>query len=156
MKETLKHQEVFNLYYGMGKDRSLAKLREKMSSESPYKAFNLKTLQRWSKEFNWQERIIQRDIQVAKGLEKQMLASIVSTKAKYRKEIADSLSVIRAALLMVAKKLKERVIEPEEIGDLQWLTTAQDRLVKLDLLLLGEATAKVEQEVSWKDIMRGD
>ena len=52
----------------------------------------MKTLERWSKEFNWQERIVQRDIEVAKGLEKQQVASIIRTKAKYRKEIRDSLN----------------------------------------------------------------
>ena len=78
-----------------------------MSPERPQGVPSLRTLKRWSKAFNWQERVIQRDIEVARGSEREQIASIIRTKANYRKEIAESLKIIRPALAITVKKLKK-------------------------------------------------
>jgi hypothetical protein len=52
--DTDKSFEAFVLYRDMGASRSLEKLRQKLAKESPnYK----RVLQKWSSDFNWQERV---------------------------------------------------------------------------------------------------
>ncbi len=77
MKETLRHKEAFEYYYSLGTERSFKLV------ESKFKVSNM-SVARWSKEFNWQERIGQRDIEngVTKYSEKSNLGKF---KAKYGK-----------------------------------------------------------------------
>jgi len=67
MKETLKHREVFEFYYSIGDKRNL-------SSVAVQYKFSERSIAKWSKLFNWQERIEQRDIEIGKELEKKTLA----------------------------------------------------------------------------------
>lgn len=109
----------------MGNDRSLVKLKEKlMSSKSPYSVLNLKTFQRWSKAFNWQERIILRDINNGKELEKKVDKAIVNSKADYR-------ALIKKVVQKFEDKLKENKIRIERPEDL-------NVMAKLDLTMMGE------------------
>ena len=50
---------------------------------------------------------MQRDIEIARQLEKKQIASIIQIKGNYRKEIADSLKIIRITLATTVKKLEE-------------------------------------------------
>ena len=125
MKEKLKNKKIFEFYYSMGNDRSLVKLKEKlMSSKSPYSVLNLKTFQRWSKAFNWQERIILRDINNGKELEKKVDKAIVNSKADYR-------ALIKKVVQKFEDKLKENKIRIERPEDL-------NVMAKLDLTMMGE------------------
>ena len=109
----------------MGNDRSLVKLKEKlMSSKSPYSVLNLKTFQIWSKAFNWQERIILRDINNGKELEKKVDKAIVNSKADYR-------ALIKKVVQKFEDKLKENKIRIERPEDL-------NVMAKLDLTMMGE------------------
>ena len=152
MKEELKHKETFEQYYVMGKDRSLAKLREKlMSPESPQKVSSLKTLKRWSKAFNWQERIEQRDIEVSRGLETKTNETIISIKAGFKAEIKAQLNIFKVMLNRLIKKFKEdkegETIEIKKIEDLKVVTDSYEKLIKLYLTLIGEASEIEEIEL---------
>jgi len=46
------------------------KLRDKLHQNSTETAPSLRTLKNWSKAFNWQKRIEQRDIEIGNKLEK--------------------------------------------------------------------------------------
>jgi len=133
MKETLKHKDVFNKYYLMGSNRSLSKLRNILvSPEGTQEVPSLKSLKRWSKAFNWQERIEQRDIENSKKLDKKVNDAVVNSKADYRKLIKETVDLYR-------DKLKEKKIIINRPQDL-------DTLAKLDLTLMGEATEITEQK----------
>ena len=140
MKETLKNKEAFELYYSMGNDRSLAKLKAKlMSSKSPYSVLNLKTFQRWSKNFNWQERIALRDVNNGKELEKKVDKEIVNSKADYR-------ALVKKVVQKFEEKLKDNKIRIERPEDL-------NIMAKLDLVLMGEAPEDKDFviKVEWSD-----
>lgn len=149
MQETLRHKEAFQFYYSLGEKRKCPQVAQEF-------AVSTNSVKKWSKAFNWQERVIQQDIEIARQLEKKQIASVIQTKANYRKEIKSSLGIIKATISTAIenKKLKKE-LSVEDVDDLNRLTLAYERLVKLDLLLLGEATAKVEGELSFRDIMRG-
>mgnify|MGYP000845557772 CR=1 FL=1 len=125
MKETLKQKEAFELYYSLGDKRSLMSVARQCGVSE-------RTVARWSKLFNWQERVEQRDIENARRLEEKTNETVVATKANYRK-------IIKAAIGRWVKRFQGGEIDVESVWDLE-------RLVKLDLLLMGEPTDRSEHE----------
>lgn len=127
MKETLRHREAFEYYYGLGQSRSLVAVASHFGVSE-------RTVARWSKNFAWQERIEQRDIENAKHLEKKTNELVVNEKANYRK-------IIKAAIGDFVKRMAAGDVTVNSVSDLE-------RLVKLDLLLMGEATENNTIEIS--------
>lgn len=156
MKETIGHKQIFEQYFMMGNDRSLVKLRKKlMSSKRPQDVLSLKTLQRWSVTFNWQERIEQRDIEVSRGLEEKTNETVINIKAGFKAEIKIQLSIFKTLLNELIKKFKEeekdKIIEIKKIDDLKIVTDCYEKLVKLYLTLIGEASEIEEIELKDAD-----
>ena len=155
MQEKLYHKEVFELYYAMGSSRSLLKLQKYlMSDKCPVnvrKKYNYRTLRRWARAFNWQYRIQQRDIEIGKKIEKKTNKEVLNSKADYRKEISDNLRILKAgirkALIPVIENGKKKVkigFDINNANDLSKLMNAYEKLVRLDLDLLGEGSANTE------------
>ncbi len=69
MKESNKAKQAFEDYFNLGPGRSLRKLtqtyREVGTKSAPTKHFS--TLQKWSATHKWQDRIAQRDLEIAKA-----------------------------------------------------------------------------------------
>ena len=132
MKESLRHREAFELYYSMGEGRSLVGLLEKMkllrNQNSAEWVSSITTLKRWSKAFNWQERLLQRDIENAKLLERKTNKTIIDEKANYRRVIKDAMAIF-------VENLKNGNVQVNAVQD-------AERLVKLDLLIMGEDTER--------------
>jgi len=126
MKEKLKHKEIFELYYAMDSERSLSKLRKKLMSPE--------CSQKWSKSFNWQDRIELRDIDNGKKLEAKTDKAVVNSKADYR-------ALIRKVVKEFEQKLKDKKIIISKPGDLA-------EMAKLDLLMMGEATERGELNIT--------
>ena len=127
MTETLRHREAFEYYYGLGQSRSLVAVASQFNVSE-------RTVARWSKNFAWQERIEQRDIENAKHLEKKTNEVVVNEKANYRK-------IIKAAIGDFVRRMASGDVTVNSVSDLE-------RLVKLDLLLMGEATENNTIEIS--------
>jgi hypothetical protein len=122
-KETLRHMEAFEYFYSLGDSRSLRAVAEKFTiSETSAKL--------WARSFGWDDRVTQRDIEAAKKLEKKTMTTVVNEKANYRK-------IIRAAVGDFVARLKEGQVKIETVAEFE-------KLVKLDLLLMGENTEKTE------------
>jgi hypothetical protein len=145
MQETKEHGDAFDEYYAMGADRSLRSLAD-------HQDVTERTLKRWSIEFNWQKRIVQRDLTINQRTEEKTNKAIVNTKADYRADIAkklESLTTIREGY----KKLIDDAIEAIKKGEIQ-INSAKELdtviaslkklhdldkdYIKLDLLLVGE------------------
>jgi hypothetical protein len=124
MKETLLHSEAFEYYYSLGKDRSLVQVAQKFSKSET-------SVNKWNKAFSWQERIELRDIENSKKLAEKTDSTIVNEKANYRK-------IIKAAIATFVEKLKSKEIKVIEVSDLE-------KLIKLDLLLMGESTEEIHK-----------
>lgn len=127
MKETLRHREVFEYYYSLGEKRGLRKVGQKCD-------VSRSAVGKWSKAFNWQERVEQRDIENAKKLEAEVNKAVVSSKADYR-------ALIKKVVKEFEDRLeagKIRIAKPEDLSI----------MAKLDLLMMGEATEKEKQEIT--------
>lgn len=122
-EEKLYHIEAFEYYYALGNDRTLAKVAK-------YLKKNQRTVYNWSRQFGWQARIKERDEEVAKKLVEKNKEAVIDEKVQYRK-------VIKLAMAKLIKELQSEDFKSKGIQDLE-------RLIKLDLLLTGEATEKVE------------
>ena len=122
-----------------------------MSLKCPYNVLDLKTFQRWSKSFNWQERIEQRDIEISRGLEIKTNETVISIKAGFKAEIKVQLNIYKVMLNKLIKKFKEskenETIEINKIDDLKIVTDCYEKLVKLYLTLIGEASEIEEIEL---------
>ena len=141
MIEKPRHINIFEIYYSMGSNRSLKKLCQKYPKDMP----KLITLKSWSKAFNWQERVKLRDIENSKALENKLKPKtnkiIVNTKADYRAEIKSQLNILKALLNKVIKDIKDgTIIDIADTGELKDVISSYEKLSKLDLLMMGEAT----------------
>lgn len=134
IREELHHQKIFDIYFAMGENRSLAKLHDALCNGLHQTDTKLTpgydTLKGWSRKFNWQDRITQRNIELSKRMEQKTNTTVLNQKADYRK-------IIKEAIDDWYKKFSDGKAGPENVSDLE-------RLMKLDLLLMGEATEKNE------------
>jgi len=125
MKETLRHREAFEYYYSLGDKKSITEVARKFT-------LSRASISKWSKAFNWQDRIVQRDIENGKELSKKVNDNIVNSKADYR-------ALIRQTVDLYKKRLDEGKIIISRPQDLE-------TLAKLDLTLMGEATDITEDK----------
>ena len=123
--EKMIHIEAFEYYYALGNDRTCALVGKKFNK-------NPRTISQWCSKFNWVERVKMRDIEVSKKLVEKTTNAIIDEKANYRK-------VIKLAMAKMIKELQSEDFKSRGIQDLE-------RLIKLDMLLMGENTEKVEVE----------
>jgi hypothetical protein len=140
-KETILHGEAFDYYYSLGDERTHKKVAEVFGLSSK------KVVDNWSRSFNWQKRIEERDAKNNARMQAKTDTELVNTKRKYREEINLALQPIKAAINSSFEKDKKtgkmniipRIQTPR---DLQSVVAAYEKLVKLDLLLMGEDVDK--------------
>jgi len=99
MKETLRHSEAFEYYYSLGSSRSIPQVSHRYTISVP-------AVKKWSDEFNWQDRVQLRDVEIAKRIENKTNTSIVNEKAKLlnivKKTIADAVPKINSQKLGIS------------------------------------------------------
>lgn len=134
MKETLNHKEAFEYYYSLGSERSYYLVATKFKCVKS-------TIYNWSKAFNWLKRIEQRDMENAKKIQAKTDKTIVNTKADYRAEIKAQLGILKALLNKVIKDIKAgTTFDISNVNELKDIINSYEKLSKLDLLMMGEAT----------------
>jgi len=131
-KEQAHMAEAFEYYYSLGQDRGYRKVAQQFN-------VSLTTVSKWAKAFNWQSRLEERDHKVAKELERKTTTTIVNQKANYRKILHTMIGNMVKEMQLVDEKGKPCGVFPkiETMADLE-------KVVKLDLLLMGESTDKIE------------
>lgn len=125
-KETEAQRQAFDLYYSMGEKRSLEAVASACNKST-------RTIGEWSRQYKWKDRILQREIE--ETAEKGSTSNAVTAvKAEYRQ-------IIRALVATFVKDYKQGKIKIKNIQDFE-------RVVKLDLLLLGDPTERIQQEAN--------
>lgn len=130
-KETLKHKEAYEYYYSLGSERSLQKVADEFK-------VTLKAVAQWNMSFNWQERTTQRDTEIGKKLQEKTIDTILNEKANYRK-------IIKIAVGQIVDNMRN--------GDISYRIQDLDKLIRLDMYLLGEndSSVKIENNHSLSD-----
>lgn len=123
-KETLRHREAFEIYYSMGKERSYTKVAQRCTVSRT-------TIAKWAKRYGWQERMVVRDGEIGKAVERRNIASLIDEKA---------------AMLKLLKAQLAHVIRQDPEGPVITVTidSQTDLLntLKTMLLIMGEDTSR--------------
>lgn len=154
---------AFDRYYAMGGARELKGLARGLVGAEGFedRAPTWKTVKRWSADNNWQERAKLRDISNSKKEQDKTDKEVVNTKADYRKQIKErlgnintDLGYLKTSFGTAKKKLedeKNTELEVKSIKELVELAKAmqgmykeEQNLMKLDLLMMGEADSHSE------------
>ena len=123
-KENELQKKAFEIYYMLGEKRSLRAVAEEIGRTE-------RTVAGWSRSFNWVSRVTQRNIEDAKNRrEEQINTQITDVRTKYR-------IIINNFMAQLSKDVLDGKIKIRNVQDFE-------RLVKLDLLLMGEAVERTE------------
>lgn len=123
-KENELQKKAFEIYYMLGEKRSLRAVAEEIGRTE-------RTVAGWSRSFNWVSRVTQRNIEDAKNRrEEQINTQITDVRTKYR-------IIINNFMAQLSKDVLDGKIKIRNVQD-------YERLVKLDLLLMGEAVERTE------------
>ena len=128
MIETLRHKEAFDYYYSLGDKRGLREVAQKFD-------ISLTAIGKWSKNFNWQLRVQQRDIENSKNLEKKTNKGVIDAKADFRRTIFAVHQLLKEAL---NKFIKKHELEIKGLKDLNISVVILDKLARLEMGLVGE------------------
>lgn len=117
-------KRAFEMYYGLGDKRSLKAVAETIGRTE-------RTVAGWSRSFNWVARVTQRNIENAKNKQEEAInTQLTDVRTRYRVVINNLMA-----------ELSQRVVKGEfKVKNI----TDFEKLVKLDLLLMGEATERTE------------
>ena len=128
-KENSLQREAFEIYYQMGDKRSLRAVAEKVGRTE-------RTVAGWSRAYSWVDRVGQREIEERKTTANNdnILAQTVDAKTRYR-------IMMNNLLAMASRKIASGELRIRNVQDLE-------RVVKLDLLLMGESTERQENSCS--------
>lgn len=120
-KENSLQREAFEIYYQLGDMRSLRLVAEKIGRTE-------RTVAGWSRSFSWVDRVSQREIEENKNNENNntILAQTVDIKTRYR-------IMINNLMAQASRKIAKGELAIRNVQD-------YERIVKLDLLLMGEST----------------
>lgn len=119
-KENKLQREAFEIYYHLGDKRSLKLVAEKVNRTE-------RAVAGWSRAHNWVDRVKQREIEdaVNEGTNR-LSAQTTDIKVRYR-------ILMNNLIANASKRIADGTLVIKNIQDLE-------RVVKLDLLLMGEAT----------------
>lgn len=119
-KETELQSRAFEMYYGLGEKRSLRAVAETIGRTE-------RTVAGWSRTFNWVARVTQRNIENAQNMSEEALnTQLTAVRTRYR-------VIINNLMDELSKRIIRGEIKIRNVQD-------YEKLVKLDLLLMGEAT----------------
>lgn len=138
MKEELRHREAFEYYYSLGDTRTLPQVNQKFK-------VSLTSIKRWSGSFNWQDRVFQRDLEISKEMELKTNRTVIDTKGDYRAEIKTQFSILKKMLNKLIEQFKDnKGIEIKDVTGLKDILGCYEKLIKMDLILMGE-TSEIEE-----------
>jgi hypothetical protein len=121
-EETLRHLEVFEIYYAMGDARSIKVLADVVG-------IGYRTLEMWSAHFKWQDRIGERDKELITRIKHDFQDEIL----RYRSFYIDLVKGMIKQCIIVNNETGETTcsIKPNNVNDLE-------KLIKLHMSLMGD------------------
>lgn len=125
MKETLRHQQAFEYYYMLGSTRSLNKV-------ATHFGVSIQSVSKWSKELDWESRVIERDTKNMATIREQNDLDVVKQMMSYRK-------VIGASIKDYITRLKDGKVKIDSANDFA-------KLVRLDMELCGFIDQSTQRE----------
>lgn len=147
MLENDKHRRAFEFYYELGDKRTSQLVADEFT-------VSRRSIEKWKSEFEWKKRIEKRDIEVMQGVERRITKSIIEEKVEYHESIKINTKIINSIISTIVDKVKDRQIKIENMAQYNSALLALERMIKLDLSLLGEPAKILMQfkgEIETKD-----
>lgn len=126
MRETKRIVQMFEYYYTLGEDRKLQAVADNFN-------ISLTSVRKYSKQFNWDGRIEERDSQVLRELRDRNNEELVDNLDLYRK-------VIKASVADYIKRLKDKKVKVESVKDFV-------KLVELEMKVCGFRSQILEEKM---------
>lgn len=120
-EETLRHQEIFEIYYAMGDARSLRMLSEIVN-------VGVNTIELWSSTFGWADRVQVRDQELIRRIQDDFKDEILRYRCYYIDIVK---SMIQSCLEFDEAGKPTMSIKPTTVSDLE-------KLIKLHMQLMGD------------------
>jgi len=124
-KETVKAIRMFEYYYSLGDKRTLKDVAKKFKVSKS-------TVLRYSSAFDWVQRVTDIESKAIDKLKDELVEDSTKIKRRYRLMIQKTIDTF-------VDRLNRGLVVVSDIVDLE-------KLVKLDMLLLGEATEKIDNK----------
>jgi len=121
-KEQPHHLRAFEHYYGMGEQRSYERVATEFSVASS-------TVKLWARSFGWQNRIRERDLEIARDVAGRTMSCEVARRER-------SLQIVHMAMVQLAKAIAE--------GDMRMTLSDLDKLIRLEAFLSDEPESRHE------------
>jgi hypothetical protein len=121
-KEQPHHLRAFEHYYGLGEGRSYERVAAEFSVAPG-------TVKLWARSFRWQERVRDRDIEIAREVAGRTMSDEVTRRER-------SLQIVHLALVQLAKAIAE--------GDIRMTLSDLDKLIRLEAFLCDEPESRHE------------
>jgi hypothetical protein len=121
-KEQPHHLRAFEHYYGLGEQRSYERVTAEFSVASS-------TVKLWARSFGWQDRIRERDLEIARDVAGRTMREEVTRRER-------SLQIVHMAMVQLAKAIAE--------GDLRMTLSDLDKLIRLEAFLSDESESRHE------------
>ena len=133
MAESTRQREAFDVYWRLGGERTLRRLRAELAAAG--RAPSLRTLAEWSRLYHWQHRLA--------DLEQQALAADDDARIRAIREMADRQA--KQALLLQQKGTEWLTKLPLEEATPEAAIRAVVEGAKLERLVRGEPTERTDQ-----------
>lgn len=121
-KEQAHHIRAFEHYYGLGEQRSYERVAAEFSVASS-------TVKLWARSFDWQVRIRERDLDIARDVAGRTLSDQVTRRER-------SVQIVHLALVQLAKAIAE--------GEVRMTLSDLDKLIRLESFLSDEPESRHE------------
>lgn len=149
MEETQRHRDAFEFYYALGSKRNCPKVARKF-------AVSDNSAKKWSKAFNWSERVRIRDIDVTRGVAAKVTETNIDVRAKALKQM-QNLENILWSMIQTAFSTDPNTGKPiinirvETTRDIKGLSDTLLRMEEIKLKLVGEPE-RHEHTIKTEDI----
>jgi hypothetical protein len=122
------HSQAFEVYHRLGAKRSHKAVADQLG-------VSVASVKSWSRSFRWQQRIAEREAQVAREMASRNLHDEVSRRER-------SVRIVELALVRLAKSISQ--------GDVRMSLSDLDKLVRLESFLRDEPDSR--QEIILQDL----
>jgi transposase-like protein len=123
--ESPRQERAFEVYYGLGFGRSYEAVARQLGVSAS-------TIKLWGRTFNWQKRVRERDLNVARTVADRTIKGETETRDR-------QLQIVHMAMMHVAKAVADRKVKVT-MSDL-------DRLIRLERLLSNEPDSRTEHVI---------
>lgn len=142
VKETLRHQVAFETYYLLGEKRTMRRVANAMGLHHA-------SISNWARAFDWHNRIIERDSKLAKRIQEKTEGDLVKLASEHRPTVRDIMVVVKAALQVGVNTIKSGKFRVDTADGLSKIVVAAEKMIRLDLLLMGEPEERREMLIKW-------